>query len=102
MPVEPEFIAFIASMLGVGGTLPQIIKIIRTGDTRALSYPTYLMWVIGSMLWVSYGLAEAVYSIVFWNCVSFMTAMTVINLKFKNENKALFDQDYHSENISSH
>ena len=83
--MELELIAFLASTMGVGGCLPQIIKILKTKETEALSYSKYLMGVVAGILWVAYGLMAPVYSIVFWNNISTVMAMTVIALKFYNE-----------------
>ncbi|MCS5597502.1 MAG: SemiSWEET family transporter [Alphaproteobacteria bacterium] len=83
--MELEIIAFLASTLGVGGCLPQIIKILKTKETAALSYSKYLMGVLAGMLWVAYGLMAPVYSIVFWNSISTVMAVTVVALKFYNE-----------------
>lgn len=83
--MELELIAFLASTMGVGGCLPQIIKILKTKETEALSYSKYLMGVVAGILWVAYGLMVPVYSIVFWNSISTVMAMTVVALKFYNE-----------------
>lgn len=83
--MELEIIAFMASTLGVGGCLPQIIKVLKTKETAALSYSHYIMMMIGGLLWVGYGLMAPVYSIVFWNTLSTFMALTVVLLKAKNE-----------------
>lgn len=88
--MELEIIAFIASALSVSGCLPQIIKILKTQETEALSYSKYYMAALGGALWVSYGLMAPLYSIVFWNTISTATAITVIALKFKNEQPDYF------------
>jgi MtN3 and saliva related transmembrane protein len=83
--MELEIIAFLASTLGVGGCFPQIVKILKTKETAALSYSKYLMGVAAGILWVSYGLMTPVYSIVFWNTISTLMAVAVVALKFFNE-----------------
>jgi MtN3 and saliva related transmembrane protein len=91
--IELEIVAFIASTIGVGGALPQIIKIIKTKETRALSYGQYFMSFIAGILWVSYGFLAPLYSIVFWNSISTIMALTVLILKFKNEHSEIFSQN---------
>lgn len=83
-----ELLAFIASAFGVGGSLPQIFKILRTRETRALSLATYTMIACSSALWVAYGLAAAVYSIVFWNSLSALLCLWIVGLKIENEREA--------------
>lgn len=84
--MELEILAFIASAMGVGGCLPQIIKIFRTKDTSALSYGTYALIFISGILWTLYGCIAPVYAIVFWNSISTVMAATVLSLKYTNEN----------------
>ena len=84
-----ELLAFIASTFGVAGSLPQIFKILRTGETRALSLTTSLMMFVSSLLWVLYGLTVGVYSIVFWNGVSTVLSACVAALKIRNEQDAI-------------
>ena len=83
--MELEIIAFIASALSVSGCVPQIIKILKTQDTQAISYGKYYMAATGGLLWVGYGLMAPLYSIVFWNTISTIAALTVITLKLVNE-----------------
>ena len=87
--MELELIAFIASTIGIGGCLPQIIKIIKTKDTTALSYGKYAMGVFAGLLWVYYGLLAPMYSIVFWNSISTLMAITVLLLKYRNEHRGM-------------
>jgi len=60
--MELEILAFIASFMGIGGSLPQILKILKTQNTDAISYTTYFMYVASGVLWVSYGLLAPLYS----------------------------------------
>lgn len=83
--MELELIAFIASSMGVGGCLPQIIKILKTKETTAIAHSKYIMLAVSSVLWVTYGFLAPVYSIIFWNSLSLFMALTVVFLKFKNE-----------------
>lgn len=87
MSIEIEIVAFIASSLGVGGCIPQIYKIIKTQETKAISYGKYVMCAISSFLWVYYGSMVGTYSIMFWNSFSIIMAITVIILKYKEELK---------------
>ena len=90
--MELEIIAFIASMLGVGGCLPQIIKILRTGETAALSYTTYFLVFIAGILWTTYGFMAPVYSIIFWNSLSTVMSATVLGSNSGTNVKAFCHQ----------
>lgn len=80
-----EILAFICSAIGVGGSLPQLLKILRTKETKALSYGTYCMLFSSSILWVTYGIITPVYSIVFWNSLSAIFAISILVIKIRNE-----------------
>jgi len=45
----------VAGFLTTGSFLPQIIKTIRTKDTRNISLMMYIFYVIGVVLWLMYG-----------------------------------------------
>ncbi len=36
--------------------IPQAIKVIRTKDTRSLSLPMYIIFTVGVLLWLVYGI----------------------------------------------
>ncbi|MEL6919261.1 MAG: SemiSWEET transporter, partial [Bacteroidota bacterium] len=46
----------IAASLTTISFLPQAIKTIKTKDTKNLSFPMYLLFVMGVSLWIVYGL----------------------------------------------
>lgn len=94
MSLELEIIAFAASLIGVSGSLPQIIKIIKTKETKAISYNMYFMLILGSCLWITYGIRAPLYAIVFWNIIAIFTYITVMALKFKVEHKELFENKF--------
>lgn len=48
-------IGLMAGFLTTGAFLPQIIKTIRTKDTRNISLTMYIVYVVGVMLWLCYG-----------------------------------------------
>lgn len=85
MYIELEIIAFIASSIGVTASVPQIIQIIKTGETKAISYHKYIMCGLSSILWICFGLMVPTYSIAIWNSISIILVTTVLVLKFKNE-----------------
>jgi len=80
-----ELLAFTASMIGVGGSIPQIIKILRTKDTTALSVAQYSMSLVSSFLWILYGVLTPLYSLIFWGSLAALSAVVVLILKFYNE-----------------
>lgn len=91
MSLAVEMITFTGSMLCVSASLPQAVKIFKTQKTDALSYTTYIMILLGSLMWIAYGFMTPVYSIIFWNSFSVILCLTILLMKFKNENPQMFE-----------
>ena len=45
----------LAGFLTTGAFLPQIIKTVKTKDTKNLSLSMYVVYVVGVLLWLYYG-----------------------------------------------
>ena len=50
------FIGLAAAACTTISFLPQAVKVIKTRDTKSLSLPMYIIFTIGVMLWLIYGL----------------------------------------------
>lgn len=84
--MELELIAFVASLIGSLAFVPQILKILKTQETAALSYQNYSMMFISSLVWILFGLTSSVYTMAVWNSIFALLSLTIIFLKFFNEN----------------
>ena len=49
-------IGYIAATVGAAIFLPQLIKTIKTKDTKSLSLPTYILLNFNNSMWLTYGL----------------------------------------------
>ena len=49
------FVSIVASALSIGATVPQILKILRRGETNDLSLSCFAMHSLAGMLWGFYG-----------------------------------------------
>lgn len=79
--MELEIVAFLASSLSVGSSLPLIIKILRSGDTASLSMINLSMVFASSLFWILYGLMAPVYSIILWSALAMVLSGIVLLLK---------------------
>lgn len=79
--MELEIVAFLASSLSVGSSLPLIIKILRSGDTASLSVINLSMILASSIFWILYGLMAPVYSIILWSALSTVFSGIILLLK---------------------
>ena len=65
--------------------VPQVLKIRREGDTRAISARMYVLRNAGFVLWLAYGLALGGGPLVAFNVVSLLLGGTVLVLKLRGK-----------------
>ena len=80
-----HLLGYIGTALTITAFLPQTIKTIRTRKTRDLSLPTYVILVIGALVWTIYGLGTHSTPIVIANCVVFLASSVVVALKLAED-----------------
>ena len=76
-------IGLLAGFLTTGSFLPQIIKTIRTKDTRNISLMMYIFYVIGVVLWLVYGYAADAAVLLITNSFSLLFGITLLIMKLK-------------------
>jgi MtN3 and saliva related transmembrane protein len=76
-------IGLLAGFLTTGSFLPQIIKTIRTKDTRNISLMMYIFYVIGVVLWLVYGYAADDAVLLITNSFSLLFGITLLIMKLK-------------------
>jgi len=63
--------------------LPQVIKVYKTGDTKALSGITFLLFSVGVFLWLIYGLMTEQIPVILPNAVIFLLSTSILVMKIK-------------------
>ncbi len=75
-------------LLAAAGTtsafVPQVIQIIKTRDTKGISLVMYIIFTIGIMLWIAYGILVNDTPIIIANVITLISALTILFLKIKN------------------
>ncbi len=79
-----ETIGMIAGFCTTISFVPQIIRIIKTNDTAGISFYMYLIFVIGLLLWLFYGILIQSNAVIFTNAATFILAGTVLIMKLRN------------------
>ena len=74
----------IAAMLTSLSFLPQALKTIRSGDTKAISLPMYLMFVVGVSLWLWYGIILWEIPIILANVLTLIFSTMILAVKLRN------------------
>jgi len=64
--------------------LPQTIKVIREKETRALSLPANLVFAVGILLWLLYGIGIGDWPVIGANATSFVMIVIIIVMKLRH------------------
>jgi len=84
------FIAIIGWVGGLTSTimlLPQLFALVRTGDTKGMAWPLWVVFIGTTTGWISHGITVGQAFIVISNCVSFVA--TVVSLVYLKRDKKL-------------
>lgn len=73
----------IAAILTTSSFLPQAIKTIKTKDTDSLSFPMYLLFVSGVLLWLIYGMLNQQMPIIVGNLITLILAGIILSFMIK-------------------
>lgn len=63
--------------------VPQVLKIWRTKSGHDISYGMFLLFSLGVLLWLVYGLILGARPIIVANAVTLVLALVVLGLKFR-------------------
>ena len=77
-------IGVLAGICTTGSLLPQVIKTIRTRNTKDISLLMYVLLTIGVVLWVAYGFLLKEFPIIIANGTSLILTVSILVLKIKH------------------
>ena len=78
-----DSVGMLAAILTTAAFVPQVVRVLRTRDTHAISLWMYLMFSTGVALWCVYGLLLGLWPIVLANAVTFSLAVAVLWFKLR-------------------
>ena len=81
----PTIVGMVAGCCSTAAFVPQVLKIRREGDTRAISTRMYVLRDLGFVLWLAYGLALRSTPLVVFNVLSLLLGGTVLVLKLRGK-----------------
>ncbi|MBL1055107.1 SemiSWEET family sugar transporter [Ligilactobacillus agilis] len=76
-------IGTIAGILTTLAFVPQVIKVVKTKDTAALSLGMYSIQVLGITLWLIYGLSISDFALISANAVTLCLSLTILGYKLR-------------------
>jgi MtN3 and saliva related transmembrane protein len=78
-----EYLGFLAGTLTSLSQLPQVIKVVKTNNTKSISLWTYILLTTGMSVWLLYGIIIKDYPIIISNVVTISFTLTIIRYKVK-------------------
>jgi MtN3 and saliva related transmembrane protein len=82
-PLTVSLIGYAAATLTTLSFFPQAIKTVRSGDTRGISLPMYLLFTTGICLWGIYGLITRDGPLIVANAITLVPAAVVLERKLR-------------------
>lgn len=79
-----QFFGILAGLISAITFLPQAYRTIKTGHTKDLSLPSYILLTLGGLTWIVYGSLLGEWPIVISNSVISIAGLIVVILKIKN------------------
>lgn len=76
--------SFAAAVLTTLSFVPQAVQVIKTKDTRSISLVMYIMFTLGVLFWLIYGLAISDVTLIAANAVTFIFAVIILSYKIIN------------------
>lgn len=79
-----QYIGFIAAFCTTISFIPQVVRTIRTRDTRGISLGMYSIFVFGVSLWLVYGIMLHDLPMIFANIITVILATIILVMKVKD------------------
>ncbi len=93
MDIAKEVIGWLGFATSFSMLLPQVIKVIRSRDTKSLSLVMFLLTFVNALLWFTYGLIEKNMQLYIANACAMAASVIILFfiivnlLKIKNKSK---------------
>jgi len=78
-----EMLGLLGGFLGNFGVIPQIWRLFRYKTAYEISLPFLWMWLASIICWLLYGIFLGLFSLIMWNCITFVLALLMLYAKFK-------------------
>ncbi len=77
------FIGLFAATCTTIAFLPQVIKVVKSKHTKDISVRMYLIFIIGLLSWLTYGILIQNIPLILANAITFLLAGWILVLKIK-------------------
>ena len=81
--MAPDILGMIAGTLTTIAFVPQVVKTWRSKSTQDISYGMFILFSLGLVLWLVYGMLIDSLPIILSNIVTLALALVILGLKFR-------------------
>lgn len=78
-----ELIGFIGGLLTTMGMVPQVWRLYKLRSAREISLTFSLLFIIGIIFWMSYGILRGLFSVIIWNGISLVLGCGMLYAKLR-------------------
>ena len=78
-----EILGFLAAVCTTASFVPQVWHILKTRDTQAISLMMYLLFTVGVVLWLVYGIMIGSTPVVAANSITLVLALVILTCKVR-------------------
>jgi MtN3 and saliva related transmembrane protein len=79
----PESLGFIAGVLTTCSFIPQLIRVVKLKSAREISTLFTALLLLGSILWLAYGIYFRLMPVILWNSISTVLVAALMGAKLK-------------------
>ena len=79
-----DTLGYLAACLTTSAFIPQAVQVWRTQRTQDLSLGMYLVFTLGVLLWLVYGLVIGAWPVVAANAITLLLALFILAMKLKH------------------
>ncbi len=77
------FLGFVAGTLTTISFVPQLVKVYQSKSAKDISYRMFIIFILGVMIWISYGILIKELPIIVTNSVTLVVAVAILTLKVR-------------------
>jgi MtN3 and saliva related transmembrane protein len=84
-----EDLGFVAAFCTTAAFVPQLVRVVRLRSARDISLPTFVMFSVGVLLWLFYGLYTGSKPVIASNVVTLVLSVSILILKLRYDRYAV-------------
>ena len=85
MPLGPDLLGYTATILSAVSFLPQVVKVVKTGETDDLSLGTFACTTLALTMWCVYGVWTGAVPVALANGLTAALASIILVIKLRND-----------------